>query len=261
VLAVRRDALEQLPPELPLDQAARALAGAGCRVVIEPAAYLHRYGAMDGQAREDLAARVPAGSAAVLDVGCSHGATAAALRRAGIAKIVGIEPDAGDAAEAAKSYDRVLSVTLESVGPEIDAEFAGLFDAVLFGDVLEHLENPAAALARVRPWLSPRGAVVASVPNVGHWSVIADLAAGRFEYVPYSILSGTHVRFFTRRTLTDLFEACGYAVRSIDAVRMEPSPAGAAKLAALRGVAGASEDLDAVELVATAVPSPTIIPS
>jgi 2-polyprenyl-3-methyl-5-hydroxy-6-metoxy-1,4-benzoquinol methylase len=184
----------------------------------------------------------------VLDVGCSRGATAAALRLRGVREVVGIEPDAEDASEAARVCDRVLPVALESVAEEFD----GRFDAILFGDVLEHLENPAAALAKVRPWLSDSGAVVASVPNVGHWSVIADLAAGRFDYVPYSILSGTHVRFFTRRTLVDLFEGCGYEARSIEAVRFEPSPEGAKKLERLRSVPGASPDLDAVEFIAVA---------
>lgn len=247
VLAARRESLAALSPDLPLDEAARALAARG-GVVIETAAYLHRYGAMDGQARDDLAARIPAGSARVLDVGCSHGATAAALRQAGVSEIVGIEPDPGDAAEAARVYDRVIPQALE----QIREEFPGRFDAILFGDVLEHLENPAAALARVRPWLSPGGVLVASVPNVGHWSVIADLLAGRFDYVPYSILSGTHVRFFTRRTLTDLFEACGYGVRSIETVRFEPSPEGASKLERLRAIPQASPDLDVVEFVAVA---------
>ena len=53
---------------------------------------------MDAQAREDLAAQLPAGARAVLDVGCSRGATASALRERGVQRIVGIEPDAEDAA-------------------------------------------------------------------------------------------------------------------------------------------------------------------
>ena len=87
---------------------------------------------------------------------------------------------------------------------------------------------------------------------MGHWSVIADLLEGRFDYVPYSILSGTHVRFFTRRTLEDLFEACGYSVRSVDAVRCPPSPGGEARLVRLQAYPGASPDLDAVEFLAVA---------
>ena len=248
VFAARRAALAGLSPALPLDEVIALARSLALRVVVDPGAYLHRYGAMDGQAREDLAAKVPAGARAVLDVGCSHGATASALRRLGVAEIVGIEPDTEDAAEAARAYDRVLAVPLE----EISEEFPGRFDAILFGDVLEHLPDPSAALLRVRPWLSAGSAVIASVPNIGHWSVIADLLEGRFDYVPYSILSGTHVRFFTRRTLTDLFEACGFEVRSVETVRFAPSPEGATKLSRLRRIPGASEDLDVVEFIAVA---------
>lgn len=259
VYAVRRSALDSFPADLPLDEVVRRIAERGGPVLVEPRAYVHRYGVMDGQARDDLASRIPAGAVRVLDVGCSHGATAPSLRTAGVSEIVGIEPDAGDAAEAARVYDRVLPIPLEAV----QEEFPGRFDAVLFGDVLEHLDDPAAALTRVRPWLTERGAVVASVPNVGHWSVISDLIEGRFDYVPYSILSGTHVRFFTRATLTDLFEACAFAPPSIDVVRFAPSPRGTDMLARLAAIPGASPDLDVVEFLATAgrarAPSPFMI--
>jgi SAM-dependent methyltransferase len=251
VFAARREALRELPPSLPLDEAVFEAGSRGRRVVVDRGAYLHRYGRMDAQAREDLAQKIPPGARSVLDVGCSNGATAPALRGSGITKIVGIEPDPGDAAAAALVYDRVLAAPLEAI-EGADEEFPGAFDAILFGDVLEHLENPAAALQRVRPWLAPGGVLIASVPNVGHWSVIADLLEGRFDYVPYSILSGTHVRFFTRRTFEDLFEACGYSVRAIEAVRCPPSPEGEARLAFLRAYPGASPDLDAVEFLAVA---------
>jgi len=248
VFAARREALLGLPPSLALDEAVSQASSKGRKVVVDRGAYLHRYGLMDAQARDDLAARIPPGARAVLDVGCSNGATAPALRSSGVTEIFGIEPDPGDAAAAALVYDRVLAAPLEGVREE----FPGRFDAILFGDVLEHLENPAAALDRVRPWLAKGGAVIASVPNVGHWSVIADLIEGRFDYVPYSILSGPHVRFFTRRTLEDLFEACGFAVAAIDTVRFPPSPLGEARLAHLRGYPGASPDLDVVEFLAVA---------
>ena len=164
--------------------------------------------------------------------------------------MVGVEPDPGDATEAARTCDRVLAQPLE----EVREEFPGAFDAVLFGDVLEHLSDPPAALVRVRPWLSPRGVVVASVPNVGHWSVVADLLEGRFDYVPYSLLSGTHIRFFTRATLADLFEASGYHVEEVEGVTFPPSPAGAEKLAALAALPGASPDLTVAEFLVVARP-------
>lgn len=248
VYAVSREALGGLPPRLPLWQVPRRLHELGRSAVIDPGAYVHRYGAMDASSREDLAGKVPAGAAAVLDVGCSRGATAAALRARGVRRIVGIEPDAGDAAAAALVYDEVFASRLQ----DVTADPSGRFDAVLFGDVLEHLEDPSDALSRVRPWLASGGALVASVPNVGHWSIVDDLLRGRFDYVPYSLLSGTHVRFFTRSTLTDLFEGSGYRVVEIDALVLPPSPDGARRLDRLRAFPGASQDLDVAEFLAVA---------
>lgn len=246
VYAVRRRVLDRLPPDSPLDRIPAE--SPPSRTAIDPGAYLHRYGAVDASAREDLAARVPAGARAVLDVGCSRGATSAALRARGVVRICGIEPDPEDAEAAARVYDEVVCARLGDVTQEFD----GRFDAVLFGDVLEHLEDPSEALVRVRPWLAPRGVLVASVPNLGHWAVVDDLLRGRFDYVPYSILSGTHVRFFTRKTLIDLFEASGYRVRGIDTVVLPASALGAARLDRLRAFPEASPDLDASEFLAVA---------
>ncbi|HEY4231214.1 MAG TPA: class I SAM-dependent methyltransferase [Thermoanaerobaculia bacterium] len=248
VYAIRRHVLRTLPPDLPLARAPEEAAENGFRAAVDPCAYLHRYGAMDASPREDLAARVPSGAASVLDVGCSQGATAPALRERGVTRIVGIEPDAEDAAQAARVYDRVLSVPLEDVAED----WTGAFDAVLFGDVLEHLEDPSDALARVRPWLSARGVVIASVPNSGHWSIVDDLLRGRFDYVPYSLLSGTHVRLFTRRTLTDLFEASGYRVEELATTVLPASPAGRQRLERLCSLPGASPDLEVSEFLAVA---------
>jgi 2-polyprenyl-3-methyl-5-hydroxy-6-metoxy-1,4-benzoquinol methylase len=250
VYAIRRTALAGLPPSLPLAVAAAEAARRGAAAAVDPGAYLHRYGAMDASAREDLAAKVPIGAAAVLDVGCSRGATAAALRARGAKRLVGIEPEAEDAAAAAKVYDRVFPVRLEDV--EVAEDFTHAFDAVLFGDVLEHLADPSDALVRVRPWLTEEGVVVASVPNAGHWAIVDDLIRGRFDYVPYSILSGTHLRFFTRATVTDLFEASGYRVVAIEGQSLPASPQGTRRRDQLARFSGASRDLDVSEFVVVA---------
>src|SRR5206468_4262544 len=114
----------------------------------------------------DLAEKIPRGARAVLDVGCSRGATAAALRARGVSRIVGVEPDGDDAADAAGVYDRVLVTHLEDVPP---GEFGPEFDAVLFGDVFEACGYRVDVVDTVRLTPSPGGraklAILSSWPD------------------------------------------------------------------------------------------------
>ena len=91
----------------------------------------------------------------------------------------------------------------------------GAYDAVVFGDTLEHLPDPAAVLAALRPKLRPGGWLVVSVPNVANWAIRLQLLAGRFTYRDRGILDRTHLRFYTRRSLVDLIASSGYTVDSV----------------------------------------------
>ena len=248
VFAVARAAMAGMAAGRALADVPAAVEASGGRLAVDRGAYVHRYGAMDASPRVDLAEKLPPGARRVLDVGCSQGASAAALREAGVTEITGIEPDPGDARVAARVYDRVLTARLS----DVREPWNGAFDAILFGDVLEHLADPSDALATVRPWLSPEGRVIASVPNAGNGSVIADLLRGRWDYVPYSTLSGTHLRFFTRRSVADLFEACGYEVESIEGVPFAPTARVASVIAELRSLPASSSDLPYLEFIVVA---------
>jgi 2-polyprenyl-3-methyl-5-hydroxy-6-metoxy-1,4-benzoquinol methylase len=46
-----------------------------------------------------------------------------------------------------------------------DYEPGRTFDAIMIGNVLEHVEDPRALLASARAWLAPGGSIYASVPN------------------------------------------------------------------------------------------------
>ncbi|MEJ7817586.1 MAG: class I SAM-dependent methyltransferase [Thermoleophilaceae bacterium] len=97
--------------------------------------------------------------ARVLDAGAGRGRLVAELRRRGFAA-EGIEPSARSAGTAASA---ALPVARRSIDEHEDS---GL-DAVVLWHVLEHLEDPASALERVRSWLRPGGLVLVGVPNVG----------------------------------------------------------------------------------------------
>ncbi|HYZ10695.1 MAG TPA: glycosyltransferase [Actinomycetota bacterium] len=155
----------------------------------------------------------------VLDVGASTGYVARALRGRGCT-VTGLEIDPEAAKQAAKYCDRMIVGDVEEL--DLEETFpADRFDVVIFGDVLEHLVDPAGVLLRTAAVLAPGGYVVASIPNITHGSVRLSLMAGQFRYTETGLLDRTHLRFFDRRGVEELFEDTGYAVREWRRVQMD----------------------------------------
>jgi 2-polyprenyl-3-methyl-5-hydroxy-6-metoxy-1,4-benzoquinol methylase len=149
----------------------------------------------------------------VLDVGCSSGYLAVPLAAAGIC-VSGIEldPDAADDARAS-CEGGVLVGDIESM--DLPFEPAS-FDAIVCGDLVEHLRDPGSTLARLRPLLRPGGRLVLSTPNVANWAMRLSLLGGRWRYTDRGILDRTHAHLFTRKTLTETVHAAGYRVVELD---------------------------------------------
>jgi O-antigen biosynthesis protein len=149
----------------------------------------------------------------VLDVGCATGDLARVLVERGCA-VTGIEIDPEAAHQAEKHCERVVIGDVE----ELDlSELLGdeAFDVIVFGDTLEHLKNPLRTLDRLKPFLRPEGYVVASIPNVAHGSVRLALIQGKFRYSPLGLLDDTHLRFFTRASVEQLFEDAGFLITGL----------------------------------------------
>jgi methionine biosynthesis protein MetW len=162
-----------------------------------------------------VAAYVPSGST-VLDVGCASGYLGEALIGAKAARVWGIEIDPEDAARA---RGRGLVEVWEGDLELFDwGRLDGLqFDVVIFADVLEHLKRPLPVLERAAGALAPGGRVVASIPNIAHASIRVELMEGGFVYEPLGLLDDTHLRYFTKPTIVDMFQRAGLAVRTLDA--------------------------------------------
>jgi len=146
-----------------------------------------------------------------LDVGCAEGANGRALKaRFPDVTVTGIELDPAMAARARSVLDEVLEG--DAVGAlERLRERDARYDLVLLGDVLEHLADPWHALGLVRALCPPGGAVIVSLPNVAHWSTLWTLAVKQhWPYRSRGIHDRTHLRFFARKNLAELFEQAGF---------------------------------------------------
>jgi len=138
-------------------------------------------------------------------------------------RVHGLEyvPDA--AAVAAERLDDVFVADLD-VLEAVPAHWEQ-FDAIVCGDVLEHLRDPARVLRVLHGTLAPGGVIVASIPNIKHWTVLYPLLVhDRFRYEDAGLLDRTHVHFFTLEEIDVMFTACSLKVQSLAAVVYEMPP-------------------------------------
>ncbi|MFY7867792.1 methyltransferase domain-containing protein [Roseateles sp.] len=162
----------------------------------------------------DLLPLIPATARRILEVGCSTGALAHALKlQRPDVHVMGLELDPKAAQIARAHCNEVLNLDIESADESLFRDFADR-DCWIFGDVLEHLRDPWRVLTQIRKVLPPGGCVVASIPNAQHWSVQGRLAVGDFRYEADGLLDRTHLRWFTRITLFELFQSAGLRVEA-----------------------------------------------
>ncbi len=152
--------------------------------------------------------------AKVVEVGAGDGKLVAAMRGAGL-DARGIDPSPAACAAAAE-----IGVEVANVGVD-EAEFEpASLDAVVIWHALEHFDDPAASLRRIRSWLTPGGALVVAVPNLA--SLQAQLGGDRWFHqdVP------RHRVHLTPAGATALLDRTGFTVGRIRHLLIEQNPLG-----------------------------------
>jgi methionine biosynthesis protein MetW len=161
--------------------------------------------------RPEIVDLVPAGVRRVLDLGCSTGWLAGALKERGEVEVVGIEREPAYAAIAEKRCDRVVVGDVEDVPPDL-----GRFDCLVAADVLEHLVDPWRTLEAYVRLLDPGCRAIVSLPNAAHWTTFAALARGSWPRRPEGIHDATHLRWFTLRDAVELCDGAGLRVEHVE---------------------------------------------
>lgn len=184
-----------------------------------PNAWVHDFSGYRTHRREEMLALLPEECPSLLDVGGGAGGFVAALKaRRPDCRTALVEMSRPACEQAQAHADRVWEGDFLSLG--IDERFG----CISFLDVLEHVTEPLAMLAKARSLLTADGCVIASIPNVGHWSIVADLLEGRWDYAPAGILCITHLRFFTRHGIAALFAEAGLVIEAWSGERLPPPP-------------------------------------
>jgi len=80
---------------------------------------------------------------------------------------------------------------------------------------LEHLYDPWKVLKKVRKSMAPGGQVLSCIPNSQNWWLQMRLANGDWRYDDKGLLDRTHIRFFTRKTIIEMFQEAGFEIAEI----------------------------------------------
>lgn len=173
----------------------------------------YRYYTYERRNLIEIMGEIPQPDVKILEIGCGMGATLGYLKnKYPDALVYGVELEEEVALMAGKYLPGIISGNIEQMElpyPE------GFFDYIIFADVLEHLHNPEQILHNVGRYLNPSGSVLASIPNMMHYSVILELLRGNFTYRESGILDRTHLHFFTLNEIMAMFGRCGYEIETI----------------------------------------------
>lgn len=154
----------------------------------------------------------------VLEVGCDCGVNLMQIKNEfPEARLYGVEINL-NAAQIAGGFAEVIPGNIE----DQDLPYAEQsFDYIIFGDVLEHLRNPEKTIVYCRRFLKPQGKIIASIPNLMHYTVLRSLIGGNFTYEDTGLLDRTHIHFFTYNEILRMFlnagfkvDACSYTLMS-----------------------------------------------
>jgi 2-polyprenyl-3-methyl-5-hydroxy-6-metoxy-1,4-benzoquinol methylase len=140
----------------------------------------------------------------VLDIGCGDGHFLSSFQKLGV-KTFGTEFDEFSASTAKKNGAIILDGGLM---PEIPNDLQG-FDAIIFTEVIEHINNPETVLNHFYKILSPGGLIFMTTPN---FASIERYALGpEWGMICYP----EHISYYTPRTLNQAFKKIGFKKISV----------------------------------------------
>jgi 2-polyprenyl-3-methyl-5-hydroxy-6-metoxy-1,4-benzoquinol methylase len=162
--------------------------------------------------RHDIIKLVADGKNKVLEIGCGNGITLVSLKKLGKADfIAGVDiVDLGQK----EILDKFVLGDIEKIEKlPFEEKF---FDVIICADVLEHLVDPWKVVKNLKKFLKEDGVFIASIPNIRHYKVLFEVfVKGSFKYVDAGILDKTHLRFFCKKNMIEMFEEAGLKIEEI----------------------------------------------
>ena len=149
----------------------------------------------------------------VLELGAASGHVTAELTKRGN-RVTAVEIDISNRDLLSQAAEKVIITDLDRL--DLVEKLQGeKFDVIIAGDVLEHTTKSGLILMQLQELLKEAGYVVASIPNIAHGDVRLTMLEGNFPYAESGLLDKTHLQFFTRSSVKELFNDNGFDITEI----------------------------------------------
>lgn len=144
------------------------------------------------------------GARDVLDLGCGNGSLTASLEAHGYC-MTGLDHSRSGISIARRLHPGIRFDEFDIAEP-LPSAWHGSFDAVVAAEVIEHLLLPRKLFERALEALRPGGSLIVTTPFHGYWKNLALALTGKFDDHWHPLRDFGHVKFFSRQTLTRLFD-------------------------------------------------------
>jgi 2-polyprenyl-3-methyl-5-hydroxy-6-metoxy-1,4-benzoquinol methylase len=158
----------------------------------------------------------------VLDLGAGNGALCGYLASAGF-EVVGVEYDQAGVEIARKTYPHIPYYRFGvQDDPQRLLQQEAQFDAVVSTEVIEHLFSPHLLPRFAAAMLKSGGFLIVSTPYHGYVKNLALSLFGAWDKHHAPLWHGGHIKFWSRRTLTELLVDHGFEVIGFSGVGRLP---------------------------------------
>lgn len=167
--------------------------------------------------RPEMLAFIPDKFSNVLEIGCGSGSFAKIfIERFGACNYTGVEliPQAADLAK--QHIKNVICGDFLEIESKIPDNH---YDLIIGNDVFEHFPDHRLLASIIKRKLRRPGYLVASIPNVRHISNLYELLVKKdWEYKDAGLLDSTHLRFFTKNSLSNWLTREGFSLEIINGI-------------------------------------------
>ena len=161
-----------------------------------------------------LLALLPEPPARVLDLGCGNGVIAGMIASRGY-EVVGVDPSASGIAIAREAHP-LLSFHIDKADPGLLGRIGERpFNAVVSSEVVEHVFDAHAWAECCAETVESGGVLLVTTPHHGYAKNLALSLVNGWDRHWGPLVTGGHIKFWSRRTLSALLREHGFVIERI----------------------------------------------